>query len=845
MTAEVILSPIGLVTQPNKFGQFPNGALSEANGMVIRDPGVLTTYGQWQTFNGGPWSVSQTAMHIIPIPAGYTAKFCVFYQTAGGTWEYALLNASGVQMFGGTASFVNSFRVGPGSPEVISTFSHTFNRGRLIVAFRDSVGVLDLPEMTTPSFRVAGIIGPNIYSNGVQSNGSALKEFTHASVVAVHSRVFSDGYELVSVPSSAIDVRNVNVGAQYNIILGSDYPLGLSSTQSVISLYRTVSQATPTTFPFASLVNCGSEYRLTGKLFPPFASTTVSASDSSLGEYLYTNPGVRGAGAANAMPRPCKCLATFKGHTFYGAFTEPPLVKLRPSVCWADMGYSSGATINARRDGVGRRDGFANITSGSTTCTIVTDGSDTAVDSAVGIVKGQTIYIFASTFFTRTILSISGTTITLSSAAPVTQSTVQWTAEDVVELNGVGYPIGTASSSTLFYTDYSAQNLELISPPSSLNLSYADPQPSDSYIISRAYLGNLASIKTISVRATNGTNWIPQLPTIEGSETPRTVSTSYRGNGIFWSEQNQPEHCPYINVATVGTGEIYAMVPTRDALWIFASDGLWRLSGNGGIAGNPGYDWRIDPVDLTLSLTSRRSWGVLRDVVYALTNRGLVSIDSSGQVKDISQGRIGDWFRGNSFSENNTGTWLVADETHDEVLIVDALNTPTLNTRALIYNTLTDTFSKTEAAPGTLVHGCYSQELETVFVAAVNSTYKPHPAGTAGSASAKFQPIYADDPFTMHRWKRVTYSFNTPAADVTITPLINDVQYAVSTGLVVKSNWGNNQARVSFPVPINAPAVNNCLQVGYAVVASEASSLNGISIDVDPVTRQRKRRESV
>jgi hypothetical protein len=96
-------------------------------------------------------------------------------------------------------------------------------------------------------------------------------------------------------------------------------------------------------------------------------------------------------------------------------------------------------------------------------------------------------------------------------------------------------------------------------------------------------------------------------------------------NQLSWSMQLAPDSVPLVNYALVGAAdkEILRVVPTRDSLFIFKEDGLWRLTGDAS-------PWNIQPFDPTCILKAPDSAVMLDNSVFALTNQGVVRVTDTG-----------------------------------------------------------------------------------------------------------------------------------------------------------------------------------------------------------------------
>lgn len=369
----------------------------------------------------------------------------------------------------------------------------------------------------------------------------------------------------------------------------------------------------------------------------------------------------------------------------------------------------------------------------------------------------------------------------------------------------------------------------------------------EGFTVSRWFLADGHS-SSLTLRATNGQNYSPQLPLLAAGVPVKTITETARPNGVSWSEQNQPERVPPANVLPVGLGEIYAAFSTRDALWIFASDGLWRLSGTGGSVAD-GYDWRVDPVDSTLSISGPQAGCVLRDAVFAYTNRGFVRIDSAGNISEISMGRCNDLMPGPPWSlptwSATKSMWMFADETHDEIYFTVGVQS---TERVYVYNTLTDAFTylvvETLVTSRTPTHGAYVRTSEENIFAQVASS--PSVIGRSGGSYApfafNFQPVGGDNPFVMRHWQVANFILQQAGAAQPVTPVINGTALASTVTPTLMGDSG--QQRVSVGIPRNSPAISNQIAVGLqnTSTASTGRRFLALALDYVDMTDQRRKR---
>lgn len=145
--------------------------------------------------------------------------------------------------------------------------------------------------------------------------------------------------------------------------------------------------------------------------------------------------------------------------------------------------------------------------------------------------------------------------------------------------------------------------------------------PGKIYIESRT-LGD--TTWTVTCSAGMSLYWEPQLPTT--ATALFTSSNDDTANAIIISKFQQPEHVPYINKFTVGAKNeaIQRVVALRDSVIIFKDNSIWRM------VGTSLNNFQISLLDNTVSIISRDSVATLNNVVYALTNQGVVSVSDNG-----------------------------------------------------------------------------------------------------------------------------------------------------------------------------------------------------------------------
>jgi hypothetical protein len=168
--------------------------------------------------------------------------------------------------------------------------------------------------------------------------------------------------------------------------------------------------------------------------------------------------------------------------------------------------------------------------------------------------------------------------------------------------------------------------------------------------------------------------------------TALTSASESIDNGLAYSKASQPDAFPPVNVIRVGQGDavIRRIVALRDALFIFASDGLWRLTGY-----SP-ETFALEQFDTSvrLSYLMPSHVAVMDDAIYAWTNLGVVRITTSGV--ELIDDQIRDFVR---LQGQHLGGFAVADTVAKRVLFF--LGTPgtgmpySFAHRALVYQART------------------------------------------------------------------------------------------------------------------------------------------------------------
>jgi hypothetical protein len=653
---QTVLRPLGLITTPNPYGQFPAGALTDATNCVIRRPGQLQAAPSYTNYTPLTTTGSNDLLrHMCPLNAGHVFSFSndgsdawkVSEGIPGGTVNVGAFPAGGVS----TTNLFAKARVGS-----------TRSRDRMLV--NSNLGVMVGDSMAPASsadrvLRWAGMTQPKMVITGITlaANNPLPVNIMVAYRAILVRELPDDSYRIASVPSVPIkwlnealspELVNIQISWGFNVgVVAGDY----------LEIYRTDGLSTTSvdadpggTFKLISRVQLTAA--MVAASFLSFDDNTpvIAPYYQTSGTELYTNPYQEGFTGANRQPDICQAIATFKGFTFYGNLTERAQVVVHVP---GGLGSPLPATGVARLRGIGTRNGAGTVTSGSPTITGIS-----AAD-LVGIVVGQ---LLTSPTNGPTVTAVGASTITLSSNA--LSSAASWSICDRIEVSGDMYAVVTGESLSL-RDDFFANQFEVTSNQT-IGENFSADFTSVTFVYEPARpCGPNPAIATqsITIRATNGANYSPAFPNI--TATAQSFAPATRPNLLRWSKDSEPELVPSINETFVGSAAIISMVTTKDALWIACTDGVYRLSGDGG-------SWRVDLVAPSLVLCSPRCMVNMRETIYAYTNYGFGSITDSG-FTPISHTRVRSLLPGPPFAEDQN-LILGHNDGEGEVIISPGIN---------------------------------------------------------------------------------------------------------------------------------------------------------------------------
>lgn len=817
---EEIYRPVGIVSQPNEFNYYVNGALEHAINCVMRNPAELgAAPSMFSSLNAGP--ANNTMRALVPLASGHVYELSV---SAGGAWSITeLANAVPLTGFASlTGLFSNTGRITP----IVS-------KDRMLLNSNNGVLVGDnLAPTTGPqrALRLAGL--PQLswrtasFANGTAPDGAIPSPPTGQGVFgyqAIHTRTFSDGYKIVSVPTPVAKQFTNVVGFARTITISVQWATtDVAVAGDVIELYRTDGLA------IGANANSALANSDPPAVFKQVAARTLTAADIAAGFFsfvdtarmgdfplpttsgvkeLYTNPGngAGGATAENRQPPLAAVMFKFDGRVFYANTTDRP--KMQVGIP-AGLGVTNGGVICDtpywRANGIGTRHVTATLTNGSTVIT----GASAAQLS--GIVPGMLVSNTQPPTFswlpaTPRVVSVN------VGAGTITMSSV-WNSPN--------------QSGALTFVDalYIGFNNTLTMPP----YSFGDPGDLMGALAGRGYMASPANLfevhmscsaylgaagttalpgffnpnvslsleprnhgsgfVSMQVMATNGANYAPPLAEYTASPTVNNVTQfarTTRKNYMTWGKDQQPEHVnPGNNETFVGQSEIIAAVATKDSAWIACLDGVFRLYGQGG-------QYQLVNVSDSMIICAPGCMTVLNEDVYMYSNLGMMMLNNQ-QRDNLTDLIIGDRLDGPVYAEVPT-MQLVANESDLELVYLDVASAD----RLWLYATKEGagwTTLENNTKPGPLANitalafqRTPASGIPRVLVGASPlAGAAPNYAGWGNTASFltmdfMYQPIYAGAPMALKQWIEASFIFHASNAGKTMRPVWNSVGIGSAT----------------------------------------------------------------
>lgn len=604
--------PAGLYTDPNPYSEVPDGALNQAQNVVHRSKGLLVHRPGMQPY------VTSDATSDVREMFEYDGDVLI------ASLDVPQVNNTWILEWRSDASTVTS------PPSFYrGEFYSAQARGNLYLNADDDIYKLTASQDTTTES--AGIDGPVlIIFDSTTGSGTAQANNTDVRYQATVERTDANQVIIESPPSNSLIVENTTGGTVdvlIDVYLAPDAVAG-----DILRLFKS-EEVTTGTDPSENL-QLTVELELTASdISAGLVTVTDTTPPDDVTANLYTSWNEGGISLANNRPPVCKDIALFQRSLFFANTRLPHQIA---------FSWTAQVDRTGQATGIGSRAVTGTAAVGNPTLTAVAD--TTGIETGMYWISTGTGIPTGSLVVSTTVNTI---TFDTNAAASGADSGVTY---DVIKIGSVTYAAGTPYILALAVNvgnDGLGTDLNDNSGTPDANVfarvidgitSGAGGAPSSGEFKTTVQLVRKDTADTaFEIEATHGSEYTPIIPQIGSTALESTAET--QPNAIYWSKDSQPEHVPTTNFVEIGDGSpIQRIVPTRDVLWVFKEDGIYRVSGNG--AGPPA-SWRVDPYDLSHFLAGNRTPAVLDDIVYAFSNRGVIAL-SDGGVVNISDGSIAD-----------------------------------------------------------------------------------------------------------------------------------------------------------------------------------------------------------
>lgn len=625
MPEEIRLGAAGIWTEPNELAP-PNGALREALNVRIRRPGVIEPRDAFPRDD-----VSAESGHftiLTPWSGGVLA--------VGGTKLYHLIQ-DGAQ--------TEITDPGGSSLEITNAESCLVEvSDGVMVPTDNGVYYVDADLDAYP----AGILPPSPVYAADGSGGSSVPNGSSVAFRALTYRELPSGRAYFSGVSDRVVYTNSSGGA-LDVTIRVRLPVD-AVAGDVLQVYASeVVAGTPS--DEMALLNgvVLTSSHITDGYYQ--AELNVTEAD---GASLYTNETQEGILQSNLRPQPSKRVAWFNGMAFYG--------DVKGERRWTLEGKASNTAEELTNDYVDT----ATFSSGSAVVSVTTAEAQWAglpvAEAIGGEPQSDGTYIPAGTYIDS--VDTGANTFTMSNNALASGSAaidifafVRIAGFDYIYYGGAGSAdtrIGQWQTGEQLIEAVNLQG-DVVAAEEGVGTVYQLATGSESL----GYI-RFSSTSSFTIEVFNGiagTGWIWRLwSSAGGTYTATEKATEDRPSRLMWSKVLQPEAVPAVNFIDLGAKDepILGLEATRDSLFVFKRDGVWRVSGD-----SP-ETLRVDEHDRSLSLIHPRAVTTYGNDVWAWTTRGIMRINEGG-AEDMSGGKIRSLIESsqrNIVTRAAAGTWI-------------------------------------------------------------------------------------------------------------------------------------------------------------------------------------------
>lgn len=542
-----------------------------------------------------------------------------------------------------------------------------------------------------PGYRVAGAPRPLDLTATLSTPAATgfLADSKQCAYRAIISRTDQNSNILLSYPTSRLWISNTT-GSTKDVTVTMYLNTDLMANDTIL-FYRTVSSS----YSSGSTDGAGDDFHLV-------YSTTIAQSDITAGSLsfidvmtdslcaktaqLYASEGQEGIGQANSQPPLCKDIALYKSQYMFYANTQD-----KHRLFFTLLGVGSLDTKTLILAGT-----TYTFSKGVTTKGTTTSGNNTLTNmlTTYGIAAGMTVTGTGIPGGT-TVSSTTATTVVMSGNASATANNVSLTFGAAQDVGSSPVCQVVSGGTAALDIELTARNfVDTINRTSANSSIYAryisggNDTPGQLMMEERSVGGSAYTVQAGDSAVSAMFDPPPPVSPITNSRS--TSSTSIKKNGLYYSKSQQPEAVPLLNYLPAGPSnkEILRIAALRDSLIIIKEEGVYRLTGD-----SP-TNFTVVLLDGTVSCKAADSVAVLNNLVFMLSNQGVVAISDTG-VQVISreiEPNLSPLLALSNLSPYTYGLAYNSDRMYE--LSTVSFSTDTAPTQTFVYNSFTRSWTK-------------------------------------------------------------------------------------------------------------------------------------------------------
>lgn len=711
MAQSVVLKCRGLHTFPNALSELPEGALIEANNVVIDRESVVSPRRGFKLYGSVIDNVNsiQRAKQLIEYKGRILRHWGTTIDVDNGSGTFTTLSSD-----------ISEAESGIRIKSVESNGNLYFTTSSGV----KKLSVSSASDLTTASITNAGLPKAlNLYAEGFDDISGFLPT-AHATAYRVVWVLKDNNQNLnFGAPSSRFIVRNDSGNIQ-NVTLTFPIPDGIT-TDHLYQIYRTTLITPTTTDPGDEMQLIYEDSPTSSEITNKLVTITDETPEDFLGVFLYTNPNSgEGILQANDLIPYCKDIASFRGSTFYAN------TKTRHRKFLTLLGTSS-FSVNETGSITGNT--VANPTVITSTGHNLTTGRTIKIsgsDSTPSIDGEHTVTVIdADTFSIPVDVTIAGTSgiwVTTDKSKLIIESgltteTYYFADAENASLKAIETFVGGTPAQNV---DDTARSLVNVINTQSNGLVYAyylsgdtdNDLPGKMLLEARTLNTDQFSLE-VDDDSTSGTQFNPTLPD-SSSGYSETSDNEVAQNRVYYSKTDQPESVPLLNYINVGAKDshILRIIPLRDSLFVLKKDGIFRISGD-----SPG-NFQVTLFDSSTNCKAGDTAAVLNNQIYMFADQGIATISDTG-ISVVSRPIENQLIplMSPSYTNFESASFAFGYESDRSYLLFTVTDTTdTVATQCFRYNTFTNTWVMWDL---TKTCGIVNTEDDKIYLGASDTPY--------------------------------------------------------------------------------------------------------------------------